>query len=307
MYSFGYNVCSFNIRPSMPSVTPEFVGFMNLAQNPGMFMPPVFSPFCGLPLNGGYSYGYGNFMMPSCCTSRFIRTGIALNMVNNIFSSLNNDNNTTSNMTYPSTNYYMPNFYSPMSMNYISPFNFSMPMINTFRMPSFFALPDFSKIFENCKKITSTERVDNSSRINTKSNLPQLEDINYDEKKGSELASDALNHAHKNSIHQCAQYVKESIERVGLGKYKKGHAYACADILAQNPNFKEINASGRDFKNLPAGCVIVYPQGDCGYSKEYGHLEIATGKDNTAVSDFINTRIKPSDNARVFVPVSNLA
>lgn len=283
----------------MPSVTPEFVGFMHLSQNPGMFTPTVFSPFCGLPLNGGYSYGFGNFMMPSCCSSRFLRAGIAMNLIDNIFSTINNFNNTSSNSTYTPMNFYSP-------MNYMLPaFNYPMPMFNTFRMPSFFALPDFSKIFENCK-ISKPENVDNSSRINTKSNLPQLEDINYDEQKGKDLASDALNHAHKNSTHQCAQYVKESIERVGLGEYKQGHAYACADILSQNPNFKEINVSGSELKKLPAGCVIVYDKGDCGYSSEYGHIELTTGKGNT-VSDFVNDRIKPSDNARVFVPVSSLA
>lgn len=301
MYSFGYNVCSFNIRPSMPSVTPEFVGFMNLAQNPAMFMPPVFSPFCGLPLNGGYSYGFGNFMMPSCCSSRFLRAGIAMNLVDNIFSSINNFNNTSSNSPM---NFYTPNFYSPM--NYMLPsFNFSMPMFNAFRMPAFFALPDFSKIFENCK-ISKPKNIDNSSRISTKSNLPQLEDVNYDAEKGKELVSDALNHAHRKSTHQCAQYVKESIERVGLGDYESGHAYACADILSNNPNFKEINVSGSDLKKLPAGCVIVYDKGDAGYSADYGHIEFTTGKGN-AVSDFVSNRIKPSDNARVFVPVSSLA
>lgn len=284
----------------MPSVTPEFVGFMGLASNPMAYMPPLYSPFTsnGLIMP---SCGYGSFMAPSCCSSNFMRAGLAMNLIDSVFNSISNSNNSSN-----SNNFFNPFYNNSMNFNYMNSympymmpsFNFCMPSMTMFRMPSFnFVMPDFSKIFSPVK------RADSSFKINTKSKLPQLEDINYDEKKAKDLVSDALGNAKSKPIGQCAQYVKEAIQRVGLGAYIKGHAYACADILSKNPNFKEINVSGNDLKKLPAGCVIVYGKGDAGYSSAYGHIEITTGKGN-AVSDFVNSRIKASDNARVFVPVS---
>jgi len=137
---------------------------------------------------------------------------------------------------------------------------------------------------------------------NTKSNLPQLAEINYNSQKANKLASTADKNALGGSIGYCAKYVKNAISKSGLGSYEYGHAYAVADTLGRNNNFKEINISGRDLKNLPAGCVIVYNKGDAGYSSSYGHVEITLGS-GKAASDFVNGNIKSSDKARVFVPV----
>ncbi|MDR1327530.1 MAG: hypothetical protein LBJ74_03895, partial [Heliobacteriaceae bacterium] len=122
--------------------------------------------------------------------------------------------------------------------------------------------------------------------------------------KAQKLAKDVVNNAEARPVGYCARYVKESIERSGLGTKESGHAYQYADVLSRNKNFKEINVAGKDLKKLPAGCVIVYPRGDAGYDKDYGHIEIALGN-GKAASDFVRrSNVKASDNARVFVPVS---
>ncbi len=140
-------------------------------------------------------------------------------------------------------------------------------------------------------------------KVSDKNKLPELSQVGYDQQKGMALAQDALSHAGSKSTGYCAKSVKESIARTGLGSYQSGHAYQCADILSSNPNFKEVKVAAKDVDKLPAGCVIVYPQGDSGYSSQYGHIEISLGN-GKAASDYVNRNIKDSANARVFVPVS---
>ncbi len=123
---------------------------------------------------------------------------------------------------------------------------------------------------------------------------------NYDAEAGERLAKTAL----KGSVGftgKCATYVKQAIEKTGLGEYVYGDAYKVANILRNNKNFKEISPSSVDVKDLPAGCVIVYDKGVEGYSSTAGHTEITTG-DGRAVSDGITNNLykKPSS---IFVPV----
>ena len=140
-------------------------------------------------------------------------------------------------------------------------------------------------------------------KVSDKNKLPELNQVGYDQQKGMALAQDALSHAGSKSTGYCAKSVKESIARSGLGAYESGHAYQCADILSRNPNFKEVKVAAKDVDKLPAGCVIVYPQGDAGYSNDYGHIEISLGN-GKAASDYVNRNVKDSANARVFVPVA---
>ena len=164
---------------------------------------------------------------------------------------------------------------------------------------------DWSKLnpFSKWSKSSKTKAAERKAMVSSENNLPRLNQVGYDSKKGITLAQDAAVHAKKKSQKYCAKYVKKSMERTGLGSYEKGHAYECADLLSKNNNFKEIKVSATEFKKLPAGCIVVYPQDDLGYSKKYGHIEITMGNGRGA-SDFINPNMKYSANARVFVPVS---
>lgn len=163
----------------------------------------------------------------------------------------------------------------------------------------------YQRTAEKVKQIdwTKLNPFKKKAKVSSKNKLPELNQVGYNQEKGIKLAQDALSHANSKSTGYCAKSVKESIARTGLGSYENGHAYQCADILSNNPNFKEVKVSADDIDKLPAGCVVVYPQGDSGYSSQYGHIEIALGN-GKAASDFVNKNVKESANARVFVPVA---
>lgn len=161
----------------------------------------------------------------------------------------------------------------------------------------------FDVLTPKTSQVSRTSRKPNNTNYNTKTNLPQFKDINYDKEKGNLLAQKVVSGIPSyRGTPLCAKYTKLAIQNAGLGEYIQGHAYACADILRGNPNFKEIKVSGNQLSKLPAGCIIVYDKGAADYSKDYGHIEITLG-DGRAASDFINNNIKVSDNIHVFAPV----
>lgn len=130
--------------------------------------------------------------------------------------------------------------------------------------------------------------------------LPSLKEAGYNAKKGNRLASIAAQNA-KDFTGQCATYVKNAIQEAGMGKYIKGDAYECANILKRNKeNFKEISTKGLDLSSLPKGCALVYDRGVSNYSSDAGHIEITLGN-GKAASDGITNNIRPG--ARVFIPV----
>lgn len=200
--------------------------------------------------------------------------------------------------------------------------NMTFPM-PTLQMPSFqmptFQLPDFSQLFANaCSQMNSymAMRTDfltallknppvglGQYDINTNSNLPVLEDVGYNSSLGKKLAQSAVAAAGPRSSKECAKHVSDAMASCGvLGE--RGHAYQLEYTLRKNNNFKEIKITSADeLKNLPAGCVVVYPRGAAGYSSEYGHVEIAMGN-GSGVSDFVNKNMKYSPDVKVFVPVA---
>lgn len=186
--------------------------------------------------------------------------------------------------------YTYPGYYNTSS--YTSPsFNFMSSLTSLLKTPTY-----------TQTQTTGTKKsFASKTSFNTKTNLPQLKEVNYNETKGQALATAVANNA-TGSQGLCAKYVKNAIQNAGLGQYQSGHAYQCANVLRNNPNFKEVKVSGRELSQLPAGCIIVYDQGDAGYSPVYGHIEITLG-DGRAASDFITNNIRPSDNAHVFIPV----
>jgi len=235
------------------------------------------------PFNFGMNYPAMNtFMSPSLF-------GFGMSPIFPSFNSYNFNNfNNFSNYNFFNYNKLVPNIQNPFSdigHNLITQFNSNY---------------DFSVSKNSYTKIGKLNT--SLKSYNTKSNLPQLAEINYNSQKANKLALTADKNALGGSIGYCAKYVKNAIKKSGLGAYEFGHAYAVADTLGRNNNFKEINVSGKDLKNLPAGCVIVYNKGDAGYNKSYGHVEITLGN-GKAASDFVNRNIKSSDKARVFVPV----
>ncbi len=270
--------------PSYPMYSAYSFAMPNFYSYPPIFSAPVYS----MP------------MYSPCAYNDFIGVASAYMMLNNfnkIWDGLLSFNTAKApeieaTQSYP-FNYSSYQYQQPIMPNFFTPIDFS----------SFFKVPEITKPIV---KKTAPINTQKSYDINTKSNLPQLEDVNYDEAKAKDLVNSALTNAESKPIGYCARYVKNAIANTGLGAYQSGHAYQCDDVLAGNSNFKEINVSGSDLKKLPAGCVIVYDRGAAGYSSQYGHIEITTGKGN-AVSDFVSRTIKESNDVRVFVPVKQVA
>lgn len=178
--------------------------------------------------------------------------------------------------------------------------NFGLNYINTNTTTSSFFNDFTNRILNSMKALNTNLYQAADTKVKNHTEKSELKDIGYDTSKGQKLAQNAA----KNTVgftHQCATYVKNAIQRSGLGSYEYGDAYQCADILTRNNNFKEISTNGLDLSALPAGCVLVYDKGVAGYSSKYGHTEITLGN-GKAVSDGVTNNIRQG--ARVFVPVS---
>ncbi|MCI1273636.1 MAG: hypothetical protein LKG27_04280 [Clostridiaceae bacterium] len=212
------------------------------------------------------------------------------------------------NMSFPGSLFNTVDFNNPstapLPASNFSCVNYPLPMMPMMPMSNFayMQMPNVFSMFSNMGSMFSNLFNFNYNSFNTKSNLPQLKNINYNASKGESLAQNVASSVEKGSTGWCAKYVKNAIAKAGLGNKTDGNAYQCAAKLANNPNFKEVNVTGNDLKNLPAGCVIVYNRGAAGYSSKYGHIEISLGN-GTAASDFLNKNIKASNDVRVFVPV----
>lgn len=200
-------------------------------------------------------------------------------------------------MSYPVSDYTIPMFYSPELMEY---FNYLNSYLFDFNVPvqqTNFWENDYQPINEREKKENDEIKVPYRANVSLHQ---RLIDSSYDEKKGKLLAQKAIQ-GYVGFIGKCATYAKTAIQNSGLGKYKQGHAYQCVEILDKNPNFKRIDATGLNLdRDLPAGCVLIYPRGVAGYSKQYGHIEITDGKGH-AYSDGKTNNIRQG--AIVYIPV----
>ena len=190
-------------------------------------------------------------------------------------------------------------------------FNFASPFLCMPRIPFFPLIPPmptfnfkFGNLLTNNRMPSRTSLCSKNYTISTETDLAEVKAVGYNPEKGRRLTQQGLNSAHAKSTGYCASYVKKAMQKAGLGGDESGHAYQCVRILHNNPNFKEININKEDLKRLPAGCIVVYERGAAGYSKEYGHIEIALGDGQHNVSDFVNGNIRtPNSGVHVFVPV----
>lgn len=183
--------------------------------------------------------------------------------------------------------------------------NFSfnqMSSLNNFGNSSFFGdwalAPQFNFGVGNFGSPFNTNFFARSSDISTFT-IANISE--YNAEKGRRLAEDALRHSPGKFTHYCARHVSNALERTGLNtNMNRANGYGLAAEFKKNPNFKEIAVSDVDWKHLPAGCILLYRPGSQGYSEEWGHVEITTGK-GTAVSDGITHNIRKPDT--IFVPV----
>lgn len=151
----------------------------------------------------------------------------------------------------------------------------------------------------NSSSKSKTNYTFHTSSFKTNTNLPALKDVGYNSDKGYTLAKDIAGRA-VGFTSNCALYVRQSLDRTGLGTGERGDGCQYSGILSRNPNFKEVSAKDINLSSLPAGCVLVYDKGVAGYSSSAGHVEVTLGN-GQAVSDGVTNNIRQG--ARVFVPV----
>lgn len=174
------------------------------------------------------------------------------------------------------------------------------PALPKLTMPKF-ELPSFAKTKPAASLKTNGISAVSQFKPKTTTSLAEVAKI-YNPQKGAKLAQATFNGLKNAQKGYCARAVKTGILNAGLmGSYEYGHANETPRILSHNKNFKEIAVAGRDLDKLPAGCVICYPPGDCGYNSKVGHNTTSDGKGHGI--HFQVDNIKKSDNVRVFVPV----
>lgn len=199
-----------------------------------------------------------------------------------------------------------------------------MPAVNSFNMPLF----DFSNSFAmsnpfggfNNDFMASTMSMFNNflmnpmafmfqTNFNTKTNLAQLKNV-YNPERGNALANIAQQNAAANNTRgKCLKGVRQTLNKAGLVGGSMGNsAYQAADVLARNKNFKEVQVSRDDLKNLPAGCVIVWDRNYVGTksSDVHGHIAVTLGNGKEASDHLPDKTYMLRSSHRVFVPVGGI-
>ncbi len=127
------------------------------------------------------------------------------------------------------------------------------------------------------------------------SNLPATE-------RGRRLAQSASQVANNmGTVGRCKAGVRQAMERAGLGSIAGQSAYQAAGQLARRSDFREVNVSGSDLRNLPPGAVVVWGQTD---RSPHGHISVSLGNGYEA-SDHVSrqlTSLRGDSRPRVFIP-----
>jgi uncharacterized protein YraI len=117
----------------------------------------------------------------------------------------------------------------------------------------------------------------------------------------------------RGSQHLCYRYVKDHIEAAGVMSRSvipaayQASAYQFATWGKRDP--AALRAAGFaklsvNLASVPSGAVLVWRAGQCGYSAQHGHIEIAIGG-GRACSDFCGTIKKGCGMPDVFVPIKD--
>lgn len=272
-YFANFNISNFGFRPTFNFNFGFNIGLNTLMFNSCNFFRPLVSCFYN-PYNL-YNYNFNAMPMPSLT-----------NINNSIFS--NNIYQSSSDSWTPTT--YYADTYTPNLTNISLSNEFSAP---SFTPKEFTATNDYKWGEFKIKTVQSSSSSSQKSKF-----TGTLED--YNAENGKKLARIALANSPKTWKKECATYVKNAIKDAGLGEYETGDAHEVDNILAKNPNFKQISTENIDVNELPAGCILVYEKGVQGYDKNYGHVEITTG-DKRGVSDGITNNLR--EPSSIFIPV----
>jgi hypothetical protein len=97
---------------------------------------------------------------------------------------------------------------------------------------------------------------------------------------------------------RCARWVHGALEDSGLNVADGiGEAYMYGDVLAADPQFKEVKVTRAELERLPPGAVVVWGKGD---RQRYGHVGIVTSK-----ADGSGHRLQASDRTQPLSAFAN--
>lgn len=131
----------------------------------------------------------------------------------------------------------------------------------------------------------------------------------------NKLAAAGLKENGKKSQHRCYAYVKSHMRAAGMQTAPVDAAgdgvgaYQFAVWAKKNPSgLKKMGLVPRNdlsLDALPKGAIMVWKQGQCGFSKQYGHIEVVVDDNSTkACSDFCWSFKKNCGKPDIYIPAA---
>ncbi len=182
------------------------------------------------------------------------------------------------------------NIYKPIDFSY-NPFAF-----NDF-MSSLMLFDLFART-----KITprqSSEIV--TTNFNTNTNLASLKNV-YNAELGNAFANIANRNARSlGTVGWCLRGVRKALNWAGLHKGESlgNSAYQAVNNLSNNRNFKQVQVSRGNLRNLPAGCIIVWNRTS---RNPHGHIAVTLGNGKEASDHVQNLITNMNTSFTVFAP-----
>lgn len=159
-------------------------------------------------------------------------------------------------------------------------------------------------------------RVDETPQAGSSGATSQTQNGEYNASLGQRLVQAAWRSSRSGG--RCYAEVAWSLHKAGIVDFNDyalwnqigaQSAYMFAEWANANPSklysrfkYKRVDTAGTRAENAPAGSIIVYQPGDCGYNRAHGHIEIAMGN-GTACSDFCQTIPRSCGRPSIYVPV----
>ena len=276
----------------------------------------------------------------NCCCNRNQQ---AYNSPYGIFSGIQNNNQTFDYNFYNPFGTMFSQWFNPFAFQFGS-FNFQLPMIDfskfTFPQLPMFNFPKFDmslipsssfdtsfissstlggkRIFDKVGYTSSgtssqTKDLIKKEITNNDTNFKDIlkkKGVEYNASVGHKVTEYAIDKALGKSNKDCALYVSDAFENTD-NSIGGGHAFEKkSELEKRNQDFTKIEiSSSKELTQLPAGSVVVYDKGVCGYHDEFGHVFIATGN-GKGVSDFIQNNLHYPDNGKgisVYIPTKKSA
>jgi hypothetical protein len=127
--------------------------------------------------------------------------------------------------------------------------------------------------------------------------------------RATKLASVALKMNGQSSQHRCYHYVKQHLQNAGfdispvagqVGAYEFGDWGRAHPTELATMGFQKIAPS---LNQIPKGSILVWHRGQCGYSAQYGHIEIVVDDNSSrACSDFCGKIKKTCGQPDIYAP-----